>query len=733
MVHSEDQHYLIAVALPTPLRRCFHYQVIGQTAPVPGQRVKVPFGPRELVGIITSLPEAPDIDPDKLKTAELIDQQPILDDKLLALCEWAARYYQHPIGEVLAATLPVQLRSNSEAGLPTQTRWQLTVEGLGLPEGAPKGARKQAELLTLLRTGSRSPEQIHAAGYSKAIIKALQNKGLIEAVHLAERQTFNAPLGEAPLTANVEQQAVLDALPDTGFWVGLLEGVTGSGKTEVYLQAIERQLAAGRQALVLVPEIGLTPQTVQRFTRRFKVPVGTLHSGVSDGGRSETWQRAAAGLDRIIIGTRSAIFTPLKHPGIIIVDEEHDLSYKQQEGFRYSARDLAVYRAHQLQIPLLLGSATPSLESLNNARNGRYQHLRLQQRPAGRQAAHMHTLDIRGKPLHEGLAEPALSALGAALERGEQAMVFINRRGFAPVLMCHFCGWQSTCPRCDARMTLHRQPAHLHCHHCDLQRRIPGQCPDCQAPELTPMGAGTERTEAFLGQRFPNYPTLRIDRDATRSHKQFTQVLNEIHSGRPCLLVGTQMLAKGHHFPRVSTVVIVDADGGLFSADFRGAERMAQLITQVAGRAGREQLRGQVILQTHNGDHPYLQTLLQQGYGALARLLLGERQLAELPPYSHMTLLRAESKRADNAQQFLHQARQLAEQIVPPNPGFRYLGPLPAAMEKRQDRYRFVLQVQANKRPAMQQFLAAWVQAIEQLALAKRVRWSLDVDPQETQ
>ena len=728
-----SQQYLVEVAVPSPLRQRFHYLVASDTPPEPGQRLRVPFGHQQLTGIITGLPDSADLPRDKLKAGTLLDAEPLLDAALLNLCQWAAHYYQHPIGEVLAAALPVNLRGEAAAGLPTERRWQLTIQGLGLPEGAPKGAKKQAELLSLLRSGSQTADAITGAGYSRAVLKALEDKGLVEAVQIEERQSFDAPLREPHLTLNAEQAAALAALPATGFWAGLLEGVTGSGKTEVYLQAIERQLAAGRQALVLVPEIGLTPQTVQRFTQRFDVPVGLLHSGVADGGRSETWQRARAGLDRIVIGTRSAIFTPLKHPGIIIVDEEHDVSYKQQEGFRYSARDLAVYRAHQLRIPLLLGSATPSLESLHNARAGRYQHLRLTERPAGRQAARLQALDIRAQTLTDGLAEASLQALRAALTRGEQAMVFINRRGFAPVLMCHFCGWQSKCPRCDARMTLHQQPRHLHCHHCDLQRRVPQQCPDCQAPNLTPVGTGTERTEEFLSRQFPDYPVLRIDRDATRSQRQFTETLNEIHSGRPCLLVGTQMLAKGHHFPRVSTVIIVDADGGLFSADFRGPERMAQLITQVAGRAGREQIRGQVWLQTHHAEHPYLHTLIQQGYGALADRLLGERQLVSLPPFSYMTLLRAESKRPENAMQFLHEARRLAEQLQPPSPAFRYLGPLPAAMERRQDRYRFLLQVAADHRPQMQQFLGPWVAALEQLALARRVRWSLDVDPQETQ
>lgn len=724
---------LLRVAVPSPLRRLFDYLPPAEgPLPEPGQRVRVPFGHQLLVGVVVEHTPG-DLPPPKLKTIEAaLDPEPLFDPQLLQFCRWAANYYQHPPGEVFSAALPAPLRAGEPAELPRQTRWQITVEGLGLPAGAPKGAPKQAALLNLLRTGTQSPEDIGAAGFSSAIVKALADKGLIAALSLAEVQGFDAPLGEPALTLNDEQQAALAAIPITGYSVNLIDGVTGSGKTEIYLQAIEQQLAAGRQALVLVPEIGLTPQTVTRFQRRFKVPVGILHSGVADGGRNLAWLRARAGLDRIVIGTRSAVFAPLKHPGIIIVDEEHDSSYKQQEGFRYSARDLAVYRAHQLRIPLILGSATPSLESLANAQVGRYRHLQLRRQAAARHLSQLRPVDIRNTALQEGLAPESLQLLKAAIGRGEQVLVFINRRGFAPLIMCHFCGWQAKCPRCDARMTLHQQPYHLHCHHCDHQRRVPSQCPDCQGSTLQHIGAGTERTEAQLSKLLPEVPVLRIDRDSTRSQKQLNAMLAQIHTGEPCVLVGTQMLAKGHHFPRVSTVVILDADGGLFSPDFRATEKMAQLIIQVAGRAGREALQGQVLLQSHHVDHPYLQLLLGQGYGGLAKQLLRERQLAELPPFSAMAILRAESKRPDNALQFLQQARAAAEQLIAASPQFRYLGPLPAAMEKRQDRYRFLLQLQASARSQMQRFLPQWIAQLEQLALSRRVRWALDVDPQET-
>ncbi|UTA48552.1 primosomal protein N' [Simiduia sp. 21SJ11W-1] len=726
-------HTLLRVAVPSPLRRLFDYLPPARgPLPAPGQRLLVPFGNQQLVGVVVECTSQTDQAEAKLKAAlASLDDTPLFDEQLLALARWAARYYQYPLGEVFSAALPAPLRAGEPATLPAQVRWQITVEGLGLPEGAPKGAKKQAQLLNLLRQGTRSPADIQAAGFSKSVLNALADKQLVQAIELAEPQTFDCPLGEPALALNPEQSAALQAINTTGYQVSLLDGVTGSGKTEVYLQAIAQQLAAGRQALVLVPEIGLTPQTVARFARRFKVPVGLMHSGVADGGRQQAWLRARAGLDRIVIGTRSAVFAPLKHPGIIIVDEEHDTSYKQQEGFRYSARDLAVFRAHQLQIPLVLGSATPSLESLANVSAGRYQHLRLRKQAASNQLARLEPVDIRNQALQEGLAGESIQQLKAALRRGEQALVFINRRGFAPLLMCHFCGWQAKCPRCDARMTLHHHPYHLHCHHCDHQRRVPNQCPDCKGSELQQIGAGTERTEALLNQLVPNTPVLRIDRDSTRSQKQLNAMLDQINTGEPCVLVGTQMLAKGHHFPRVSTVIILDADGGLFSPDFRATEKMAQLIVQVAGRAGREDLQGRVLLQSHHVEHPYLQLLLAKGYHGLAAQLLRERRLAELPPFSFMVLLRAESKRADNAQQFLQQARQQAEQLLPPSPQFRYLGPLPAAMEKRQDRFRFLLQLQAHSRAQLQQFLPPWIERLEALALSRRVRWAIDVDPQE--
>ena len=507
--------------------------------------------------------------------------------------------------------------------------------------------------------------------------------------------------------------------------------MTGSGKTEVYLQAIERCLLSGHQALVLIPEIGLTPQTLNRFQQRFSAPVVILHSGLNDRERLDAWMAARDGEAAIIIGTRSAIFTPLARPGLIIVDEEHDLSYKQQDGLRYNARDLAVYRGHLEQVPVILGSATPSLESLHNVQQGRYQHLRLTIRAGNAKAPSFQCLDIRSRPLEGGLSRPLTDLVSQHLERGNQVLVFINRRGFAPTLMCHDCGWIAECRRCDARMTVHQSPPHLHCHHCNSQRPLDRCCPKCQSEDLRPLGAGTERTEEFLKERFADTTVLRIDRESMSRKRAMQEMMEIIHSAQPCILVGTQMLAKGHHFPNVTLVAILDADGGLFSADFRGPERMAQMITQVAGRAGRAEKPGQVIIQTHMAEHPLLIELTERGYPAIAERELAERAIAQLPPYRFMALLRAEANHARAAEDFLEAALEQAEALVAQHQlaDIDLLGPVPSPMERRAGRHRAQLLLQAAQRSALHQLVHMLLPALEQHPLARKVRWSIDIDP----
>lgn len=699
-------------------------------------RLTVSFGRQQLCGLLIAIKNHSEYPISKLKPAlSLIDTTPLVTQSHFELLLWAANYYQAPLGDALFTALPTLLRQGVSAQLSGEIHFRLSTEGKGLPEGALKRAKKQAQLLEALQSNPAiNRTELSRLDISRATVKALLDKNLIEEFEQLPElppATNTELLSEQPLCLNDEQSAALKNINTEQYSTYLLEGTTGSGKTEVYLQTIEKVLNAGKQALVLIPEIGLTPQTIGRFARRFNTPMAALHSGLSDKERLQGWLRAREGIARIIIGTRSAVFTPMKELGIIIIDEEHDLSFKQQEGFRYSARDFAAVRAQREKIPLLLGSATPALETLHNALEGRYQHLQLKQRAGNAKPPSLNAIDIRQQTLQNGFASDTLDAISDTLTRGNQALVFINRRGYAPTLLCHDCGWQALCPNCDARMTVHQRPFHLHCHHCDHQSSVPKHCTDCQSPHIQAMGQGTERSEDDLQQIFPSTQVLRIDRDTTRKKNAMADMLDIIHTGDPCILVGTQMLAKGHHFPDVTLVVIIDADGGMFSADFRGPERMGQLITQVAGRAGRASKPGRVIIQSHCVDHPLMETLLNYSYNHFAQMLLKERHIGHLPPYRYLAIIKAESKFANSANNFLQQARNWAEQLHPSGVRLNYLGPLPAIMERRNDRYRFQLHINAAQRGPLQQLLSQLAQQLEAHPDARKIRWAIDVDPQD--
>jgi primosomal protein N' (replication factor Y) len=556
------------------------------------------------------------------------------------------------------------------------------------------------------------------------------------------------------------------------FAVALLEGVTGSGKTELYLQAIAEALARGRQALVLVPEIGLTPQTLTRFRTRLGVAVHALHSGLSDGERAQVWAAAARGEARVIVGTRSAVFVPLPEAGLIVIDEEHDGSYKQQDGIRYHARDFALVRAKALNVPVLLGSATPALETLHNARSGRYAHLRLRQRAGAAKTPAVRVLDLRKRALDAGLAPDTLQAIRRALDAGGQVLVFKNRRGYAPVLQCHDCGWSAHCPRCStpqraSPMTVHGGGRRLQCHHCGARQTPPPACPDCASLALQPQGIGTERLEELLAERFAEVPVLRIDSASTRRKDGLQRHFDALGDG-PGILVGTQMLAKGHDLPKLTLVAVVGIDEGLFSADFRASEKLAQLLIQVAGRAGRAERLGEVLLQTHHPDHPLLRTLLQHGYRGFADEELALREAAGFPPFAHLALLRAEAQQAELPAAFLQAAKNAlsraradgADRVVdrcvdrdthskrpdwegadrdthshraqaPANEDTHLHGPMPAPMPKRAGLHRAQLLIASHQRRALHALLDAALPAIYALPEARKTRWSLDVDPQD--
>ena len=731
---------IVRVAVPSPLRRLFDYLVPAEmvtdappSALQPGCRVKVTFGRREVTGLIIECADTSTFALEKLKpVTQLIDVEPLLPASLFRLFIWASRYYQHPIGDALFSTLPTLLRKGALPPEQGQKCWQLSTFGKGLgPDSLKQAPKQRAVIDKLLAEGVVSDEQLVAL-FSRAVLKPLEEKLLIESSNQCIPEVaLDKLLRQDNLTLYPSQKQALEAIDHHHFNCSLLDGVTGSGKTEIYLQSIEKTLRYERQALVLIPEISLTPQTEKRFRDRFHVPIVTLHSGLTDKQRLNAWMQARSGQAKIILGTRSAIFTPLKAPGLIILDEEHDPSYKQQEGFRYSARDLAVIRAQQEHIPIILGSATPSLESLNNCHAGRYQHLVLSTRAGNAVQPDWQVIDLKTERSNAGIAATTLMAIDQTLKNNHQVLVFLNRRGFAPAMLCHQCGWTAECQHCDSRLTVHRARGRLICHHCDFQQRVPQQCPSCRSRELIAAGEGTERSEAFLQQYFPDTTVLRVDRDSTRKKGAMQEVFNTADSGESCILVGTQMLAKGHHFENVTLVAVLDADSGLFSPDFRSHERMGQLLTQVAGRSGRGIARGRVIVQTHQPDHPLLALLISQGYGHFARQLLPQRELSQLPPFRHMSVIRAESHRPDEADAFLRLARKIAEKLQVPTPALSYLGPLPALMEKRAGRFRYVLRIDADQRPALQVLLSAVAVELENHKDSRRVRWSIDVDPQE--
>lgn len=723
---------IVQVAVPSPLQGHFDYLAPAGSV-FPGCRVRVPFGRTARVGVVLAVGTDSPIGEERLKPVlEVLDDEAVLPQEIMALLTWASHYYHHPVGEVCAAALPVRLRQGGPAVMPVQRQYRLTEEGSRIAVDSLHRAPRQAELLARLQQmdGVVTKETPDLPRGWQSLVGKLVAKGWV-AVHERVALPLAGRGGDRPLPLTDDQQrAVTRVLAGLGTFQGfLLDGVTGSGKTEVYLQIIAENLAAGRQTLVLVPEIGLTPQLLERFRRRFAVPIAMLHSALAESERLQNWLAACSGEVPIVIGTRSAVFVPMPRLGLIIVDEEHDPSYKQQDGFRYSARDVAVVRARQAGVPVVLGSATASLESMANARAGRYLQLSLPQRAGGAGAPALELLDVRHLRLEGGMSAPLFARIDRHLQQGGQVLLFLNRRGYAPALLCHDCGWVAHCRRCDAHLTYHAAQRRLRCHHCGSEQPLPSRCGECAGTELHPVGQGTERVEDVLRARYPGVDVERIDRDATRRRGSLEDKLERVHSGSARLLVGTQMLAKGHHFPHVTLAGILNADQGLFSADFRASERMAQMILQVAGRAGRADRPGEVIIQTHHADHPLLQQLVGQGYHACAADILDERRVTGLPPYSHLALLRAEAVSANVALDFLEAARELA--LAEGLSGVQLLGPVPAPMERRAGRYRAQLLLQADRRQALHVLLEQWLPGVGKLRLARKVRWSLDVDPLE--
>lgn len=735
-VPAMSQSLVFRVALAVPLRALFDYlppDQAGISRIEPGTRLRVPFGRGERIAILVEIVDQPQVDPALLKPVkEILDDCPLLTLQDIHFMQWVAAYYQHPSGEVMLSLLPARLRKGEPPVTKTQACWLVTDSGKALPTVELSRSPRQQQLMQFFQQEDApvSRERIRQQFESiPSALKQLEEKGWVVRKECLVTPACRPQLTEAPVLNQQQRKAAESINNCQGFSAYLLHGITGSGKTEVYLAAANNILLQKKQVLIMVPEIALTPQLLERFETRIQEPMVALHSGLSETERCFAWQQAASSQARVVIGTRSAIFTPMPELGLIIVDEEHDLSFKQQEGFRYSARDMAVALAKRRDIPVVLGSATPSFESLHNVTKNNYRLLQLTQRAGKARLPDMDLVDVRSVKLLGGFSPVTLRLVGEELNKGHQVLVFINRRGFAPVITCHDCGWVGQCHRCDARLTVHAGSKRLWCHHCGYQQHIPKECPQCQGSSLLTLGQGTEKVEEMLNQRFPQASCVRIDRDTTRRKGSMHEKLDAVRKGRHQLLVGTQMLAKGHDFPDVTLVVMMDIDQGLFGSDFRASERMAQQIMQVAGRAGRADKPGRVLIQTRHPDHPLLHLLLDKGYADFAQQALQERKQAEFPPFSYQVLIRAEANRADLPDSFLRRSIDVAGSIQ--QEGIEFWGPVPAVMQRKAGVHRFHLLIQSSSRQYLHKFLDQWLAELQKLPDAKKVRWSVDVDPQD--
>ena len=722
------------VAVPAPLRRSFDYLAIDNTLnPEPGVRVRAPFANRKVIGVLLAVVDRSELPISKLKPVlEVLDADPVIGPDIFKLMEWAAAYYHYPIGEVFQAALPVALRQGQEARPEVKTVWRLSAAGSVADPDLLKRAPLQRRLLSAL---SGAPDGLSAkalagtaAGWRNAM-RPLQARGWVEECMLESASDAMAPQKTGPVL-NPDQKTAVGSVVDSlgSFKRFLLYGVTGSGKTEVYIQAIEAVIEKSGQVLVLVPEISLTPQLVERFQSRLRKPLAVLHSGLNPGERLQAWLAARSEQASVVLGTRSAVMTPMPGLGLIIVDEEHDGSYKQQEGFRYHARDLAIIRARNQDVPVVLGSATPSLESLYNAEQNHYQLLTLPERTGSAQLPAIQCLDMRRLALIDGLSPALVAALKDRLEKNEQSILFLNRRGFAPVYMCHQCGWVVPCKRCDANLTYHQASKRLCCHHCGTDMALVTECERCASHELKPLGEGTERVEVSLKKYFPDARVARVDRDSTRRKGSLENILKKMQQGEVDIVVGTQMLSKGHDFPNVTLVGILNADQGLYSLDFRAPEYTFQQVMQVSGRAGRAHKPGQVLVQTYHPDHQLFNALIHHDYLLFARGALEERKATGFPPFTFLALLRVETPQKNQAMDFAHQAVRLAHRCSQ-SAGLQITEPMPAPMERRAGRYRVQVLLQSKDRKIMHQLLTQWLPMLEASKQARRVRWSLDRDP----
>ena len=718
---------IVRVALDVPLPSLFDYS-IEQDVSI-GQRVIVPFGRRQLVGVVMECADQSEMAPERIKPVTQIPQDNApLSTELLELLRFCSDYYHCPIGQTVLSALPTRLRSVRPVVSKPSLNYQLTVGGLALNlDDFPK--RKVVQWRILAKLADHPCNQAQIRGLSAtagAQLKALIEEGYVEQCENSPPLVVHA-FDNAHVLTEEQQRAVNEVVDTRGYACFLLHGITGSGKTEVYVHLMHEVLQRGGQVLLLVPEINLTPQLEQYFRSRFPdTSFASLHSGLGESERLNNWQQAQTGAAQIVLGTRLAVFAELPQLALIIVDEEHDASFKQQDGLRYSARDVAIFRASQHGVSVVLGSATPSLESYHNAQSGRYRMIRLTERAqAVARLPVVSCININQAVMHHGISENLMRAIEQRIAKKEQSLLFINRRGYAPVLMCTSCGWLSDCKHCAGKMVLHLNDRRLRCHYCGYQIKVPHACPTCGNADLHPVGSGTQRIESVLQERFPEARILRVDRDSTRNKRTWQAMREKIHANEVDILVGTQMLAKGHDFPELTLVGVINPDSALYSSDFRAPEKLFALLAQVAGRAGRADKPGEVMIQTAFYDHPLFRALQAHDFDGWAASQLAERKMAGFPPYTFQAMLRAEGKIESEVYAYLNQARKAAIALQQP---VEVLGVVPAALPRRANHIRAQLLIQASSRKVMQQFLRVWHPELDAMAVPK-LRCSLDIDP----
>ena len=733
---------IVSVAVPVPLYQCYDYTLDEQhaklihdkkeiSATLVGRRVYVEFGHRKLVGVVIQVKTAPLEEAQELKAASLFDAEPaIINQNMLHLLKWAASYYCHPLGECLSTALPATIRKPKALPSLEARKWHRTDKAFD----GPKNATRQKQILDFVASHADGiwEDALRLLDATPKQLASLEQKGYLEhQKHLNHSAAHTAALAVQKNKLNEEQQQVFEQLRShKGFHTALLEGVTGSGKTEVYIHLVEDILRQDQQALILIPEINLSPQTFARFQSQLSEPIALIHSGLSEKEKYRAWQMASQGVVKVIIGTRSAVFTPFRKLGLIIIDEEHDNSYKQMDGFKYSARDLAIKRAQLNRCQVVLGSATPSLESLCRVEQGDYSWHTLRQRAGSGNLPAISLIDIRSRPLTDGLSPPLTQAIRSTLEQGDQVIVFQNRRGFAPALMCESCGSLTQCPNCDARITVHSHPPHLHCHHCDLKTALPKHCDNCGGTHFTALGSGTERIESSLTHQFPDADIIRIDRDRIKNQAAMNTAIEQIHSAKPMIIVGTQMLSKGHDFHNVTLVAVLDADGLFFSSDFRAIEKGAQQLTQIAGRTGRGDKAGRVLIQTRLPEHSLFEHVLNHDYRACAMQELEERKGAMLPPFIKMISIRAEANKLESTQLALSKLLEALQSEAADFSSTQVIGPIEASMTRKQGIYRSYLTLLSPNPKSRTNILLTLPSSLAK-AKTKGVRFSVDVDPIE--